>query len=693
MSCRIGGKVVTEALKIYIDAKNNRCVRHVGPQSYLDNLVQYNSELSPMNVGNPAIKYGKEFRIEQDGHYIEGSGYDESTLMTSHSFAFDPYGGSVHLTGQGDSDNSPDGDSIDDFGGPGQGMWTDTRNYDGHTTPYFYQYHDYVPYDLLNKHSSSGVEGVSPTWPTKGNVTDGSSGRGDGKRPGLGCTYQWWVQISATASDIGNTQGADRQTILRGSDTTRFVEYRNVGDQHVDFNTEMTLDNGYRMHEGSMPVEGPAGWIIKKWHQITVVFDERNFHNDETPFYSALPAHPDFDEDRHVTWYKDGKPYYSQSIDTGTEGTDEYFAFNNIGASHGTGDYRYGNSLSGSVRSMAVYGKPLDEDEIKQNYNALKGQFKDGGDHPYATHGAQLPGNRAYIRHNGRGHYSILLHASASGTTGGKLNSFRWMIQGDKDLIPFGSPDVEVTSVITAGCEADRMRGSGYDPDTDLASPLYVEIQENQSGSANLIRVYGGDNGRYPKRNGCVLLHFTATGPVSGIDLGHAYPDTYCRGVGSSVLDWPMNDYSWNNGFRGVSGSYHRWHHWNNDGTDYLQSGWKYGEHGPWEDHNDNGASLSDPYFIPIGQPGEQLNWDYPYSDNSLKFNKKLLGKSKSGLNVYEFKYKWDRHLSRKYRGVIAQELLKTNPDAVGKRLGYYTVDYSKIDVDFRIVIDNKNKL
>ena len=31
----------------------------------------------------------------------------------------------------------------------------------------------------------------------------------------------------------------------------------------------------------------------------------------------------------------------------------------------------------------------------------------------------------------------------------------------------------------------------------------------------------------------------------------------------------------------------------------------------------------------------------------------------------------------------LLQELLESNPEAVGKRFGYYTVDYNKIDVNF----------
>ena len=47
------------------------------------------------------------------------------------------------------------------------------------------------------------------------------------------------------------------------------------------------------------------------------------------------------------------------------------------------------------------------------------------------------------------------------------------------------------------------------------------------------------------------------------------------------------------------------------------------------------------------------------------------------GLGVYEFAYKDDP--DTRYTGVMAQEVLKKFPEAVGNYLGYYVVDYSKI--------------
>jgi hypothetical protein len=70
-------------------------------------------------------------------------------------------------------------------------------------------------------------------------------------------------------------------------------------------------------------------------------------------------------------------------------------------------------------------------------------------------------------------------------------------------------------------------------------------------------------------------------------------------------------------------------------------------------------------------------------SDNRLKENVVLVGKSEKGINIYQFNYIGKEGL---YEGVIAQELLGTEfEDALA--LGddnMYAVDYSKLDVEFK---------
>lgn len=67
-------------------------------------------------------------------------------------------------------------------------------------------------------------------------------------------------------------------------------------------------------------------------------------------------------------------------------------------------------------------------------------------------------------------------------------------------------------------------------------------------------------------------------------------------------------------------------------------------------------------------------------SDISLKENINLVGKSNSGINIYEFNYKDKKFGSGRYRGVMAQEVPQAS---LMSDEGYLMVDYSKIDVPF----------
>jgi hypothetical protein len=70
------------------------------------------------------------------------------------------------------------------------------------------------------------------------------------------------------------------------------------------------------------------------------------------------------------------------------------------------------------------------------------------------------------------------------------------------------------------------------------------------------------------------------------------------------------------------------------------------------------------------------------FSDENLKENLIPRGEE-NGHKVYEFNYIGN---PQKYIGVIAQEVQKTNPDAVREVDGYLAVDYAKIGVNFREV-------
>ena len=70
-------------------------------------------------------------------------------------------------------------------------------------------------------------------------------------------------------------------------------------------------------------------------------------------------------------------------------------------------------------------------------------------------------------------------------------------------------------------------------------------------------------------------------------------------------------------------------------------------------------------------------------SDIKLKENIEEVGVSPDGYKIYEFNYKGFKD---RWRGAMAQDVVKTNPMAVGIRDGYLTVDYSKIDVNMELV-------
>tara|TARA_Y100000401_G_C8135859_1_gene132444 strand:- start:194 stop:508 length:315 start_codon:yes stop_codon:yes gene_type:complete len=71
-------------------------------------------------------------------------------------------------------------------------------------------------------------------------------------------------------------------------------------------------------------------------------------------------------------------------------------------------------------------------------------------------------------------------------------------------------------------------------------------------------------------------------------------------------------------------------------------------------------------------------------SDIRLKEDIKKIGQSIDGHNIYKFKYLDE---DREFIGVMAQEVLAKNPEAVVRlNNGYYGVYYDMIDVDFKEV-------
>ena len=84
---------------------------------------------------------------------------------------------------------------------------------------------------------------------------------------------------------------------------------------------------------------------------------------------------------------------------------------------------------------------------------------------------------------------------------------------------------------------------------------------------------------------------------------------------------------------------------------------------------------------------GQIWNWiSSKFSDERLKWDVVDTGDKINGLTIYQWKYKTDIE-QRTYQGVMAQEVMKLFPDAVNKQFGrYYSVDYSKIGIEFKEV-------
>ena len=70
-------------------------------------------------------------------------------------------------------------------------------------------------------------------------------------------------------------------------------------------------------------------------------------------------------------------------------------------------------------------------------------------------------------------------------------------------------------------------------------------------------------------------------------------------------------------------------------------------------------------------------------SDIKLKENIEEVGVSPDGYKIYEFNYKGFKD---RWRGAMAQDVVKKNPMAVSIHDNYLTVDYSKIDVNMELV-------
>lgn len=73
-------------------------------------------------------------------------------------------------------------------------------------------------------------------------------------------------------------------------------------------------------------------------------------------------------------------------------------------------------------------------------------------------------------------------------------------------------------------------------------------------------------------------------------------------------------------------------------------------------------------------------NWGQIFSDERLKDGIEEIGELPTGESLYEYHYKWEDESEPKHVGVMAQELERTQPDAVTMDpSGYRKVDYRKV--------------
>jgi len=93
--------------------------------------------------------------------------------------------------------------------------------------------------------------------------------------------------------------------------------------------------------------------------------------------------------------------------------------------------------------------------------------------------------------------------------------------------------------------------------------------------------------------------------------------------------------------------------------------------------------------FIKIGKLIDTIMGWWDSSDSRLKKNIKRVGKSPSGIPIYEFEYKNKARFGNgTFRGVLAEEAPRRAVKVASN--GYKKVDYSKIDVNFERVNPRK---
>ena len=159
-----------------------------------------------------------------------------------------------------------------------------------------------------------------------------------------GITWSWWSRITSA-----QTYG---QGFLVQYGTVGHMEFKNEGTASPYFRTEARLGNGYSF-SGNATI--PGGSLVGRWSHFSLVIN-----NSTSP--------------RYAYWYHNGSNYATISMDGSSDGANQYFAVARIGSSTGTSSYQYSQSFWGDMSILQFYGKPLSAAEVLQNYNAHKGR-------------------------------------------------------------------------------------------------------------------------------------------------------------------------------------------------------------------------------------------------------------------------------------------------------------------------------
>jgi len=86
-----------------------------------------------------------------------------------------------------------------------------------------------------------------------------------------------------------------------------------------------------------------------------------------------------------------------------------------------------------------------------------------------------------------------------------------------------------------------------------------------------------------------------------------------------------------------------------------------------------------------LGAAGEAGGFGALFSDRILKENIELVDYSNTGIPIYQFEYINKNYGQGRFEGVMAQDLIDIKPEAlIVDKSGYYKVDYSKLDVNFK---------